>query len=88
MSRLLMSPVDGTISSIDHGKLDALRSEGNVVVLDYSEGQNVEKMYNGTTRIGHLIARTDDTEAVDKIMSRIYSAIYVDGQSMEELWEK
>lgn len=88
MSRLLMSPVDGTISSIDHEALDALRAEGNIIALDYSEGQSVEKMYNGTTRIGHLIARTDDAEAVDKIMRRIYSAIYVDGQSMEELWEK
>ena len=88
MSRLLMSPVDGTISSIDNDKLDALRAEGNVIALDYAEGEAVEKMYNGTTRIGHLIARTDDVEDVDKIMNGIYSAIYVDGTSMEELWAK
>jgi len=45
-------------------------------------------MYNGTTRIGHLIARTDDEAAVNGIMSRIYSAIYVGDSSMEELWAK
>ena len=88
MSRLLMSPVDGTITSIDHDRLDAIRAEGNVISLDYSEGGHVEKMYNGTTRIGHLIAKTDDVEAVGRIMNDIYSAIHVDGRSMEELWAK
>ncbi len=88
MSRLLMSPVDGVISHIDEAELDKLRSEGNVVSLDYKEGEHVEKMYNGTTRIGHLIARTDDIAEVDAIMDRIYGAIYVDGKSMEELWRK
>jgi hypothetical protein len=88
MSRLLMSPVDGTITSIDNDKLDALRAEGHVVSLDYSVGGHVEKMYNGTTRIGHLIAKTDDVEAVSRIMNDIYGAVYVDGRSMEELWAK
>ena len=88
MSRLLMSPVDGTITSIDHDRLDAIRADGNVISLDYSEGGHVEKMYNGTTRIGHLIAETDEVEAVSRIMNDIYSAIYVDGRSMEELWAK
>jgi len=88
MSKLLMSPVNGVISRIDREKIDALRAEGNVIGLDYKEGQSVEKMYNGTTRIGHLIARTDDEAAVNGIMSRIYSAIYVGDSSMEELWAK
>lgn len=88
MSRLLMSPVDGTITDIDDGAIDGIRAGGSEVVLDYGVGGRVERMYNGTTRIGHLIARTDDEEAVAEIMRRIYSAIKVDGESMEVLWEK
>lgn len=88
MSKLLMSPADGVISSIDHNAIDALRAEGNVIALDYKEGQHVEKMYNGTTRIGHVIARTDDEAAVNCVMSRIYSAIRLGDATMEELWAK
>ncbi len=88
MAKLLMSPVDGTISAIDGSKLDALRAEGNVIGLDYGVGHAVEKMYNGTTRIGHIIARTDDEAAVDAIMDEIYGAICVDGKTMRELWKR
>jgi biotin carboxylase len=86
MAKLLMSPVDGTISSIDEARLDELRAGGNVIALDYGVGHAVEKMYNGTTRIGHIIARTDDEASVDAIMDEIYGAICVDGRSMRELW--
>jgi biotin carboxylase len=88
MAKLLMSPVDGTISSIDEARLDDLRAEGNVIALDYGVGHAVEKMYNGTTRIGHIIARTDDEASVDAIMDEIYGAICVDGKSMKDLWNR
>lgn len=88
MAKLLMSPVDGTISDIDNAKLDELRAQGNVIGLDYGVGHAVEKMYNGTTRIGHVIAETDDEATVNGIMDEIYGAIYVDGRSMRELWVK
>ena len=84
----LMSPVDGTISGIDNARLDELRAQGNVIGLDYGVGHAVEKMYNGTTRIGHLIVKNDDEAAVNSIMDEIYGAIYVDGRSMRELWAK
>ena len=88
MSKLLMSPVDGKISAIDSERIEELRAVGNDIVLDYGVGDSIEKMYNGTTRIGHLIAKTDDEAEVDKIMSEIYKALYVDGQPMEELWAR
>lgn len=88
MAKLLMSPVDGTISGIDNARLDELRAQGNVIGLDYGVGHAVEKMYNGTTRIGHLIVKNDDEAAVNSIMDEIYGAIYVDGRSMRELWAK
>ena len=88
MSKLLMSPVDGILSDIDAEHIDGLRAQGNEIVLDYGVGESVEKMYNGTTRIGHLIARTDDEVEVNKIMSEIYKSLYVNGKPMEELWAK
>jgi biotin carboxylase len=88
MSKLLMSPVDGVISNIDTAKIEKLRKAGNDITLDYRVGSTVEQMHNGTTRIGHLIARTDNVEEVDKIMQEIYSALYVDGESMEKLWQE
>ena len=88
MSRLLMSPIDGTITAIDEEALDELCRQGNDIKLDYSVGHDVEHMYNGTTRIGHLITRTDDPEQVQKILDKIYGAIYVNGTSMEELWAR
>lgn len=86
MSKLLMSPVDGIISDINIARIDELKAEGNDIVLDYGIGDAIEKMYNGTTRIGHLIAGTDNEKDVDMIMREIYKAIYVDGKPMEELW--
>jgi len=88
MAKLLMSPADGTISDIDEAALDALRAEGHVISLDYGVGHAVEKMYNGTTRIGHIITETDDEAAVDRIMDEIYGAICVDGTAMRELWAR
>lgn len=88
MAKLLMSPVDGTLTYIDEEKLDAIRNEGVTVKLDYGVGNNIEKMYNGTTRIGHVIAKADDESAFDRIKDRVYSAMYVDGRSLEELWRE
>lgn len=88
MSKLLMSPVDGTVTSIDEEAIDAIRARGYDIVLDYKVGQTVEQMHNGTTRIGHLIARTDDEQVVNAVMDEIYAAICADGIPMKELWKK
>ncbi|MBR2706536.1 MAG: ATP-grasp domain-containing protein [Mogibacterium sp.] len=87
MSRLLMSPVDGRITAIDEDRLDELRSRGNEIRTDYGPGSEVEHMYNGTTRIGDVITKTDDGPETDALLREIYSAIFVNGRSLEELWE-
>ena len=82
MAKLLMSPVDGIIERIDD--LDAIN--GADVKMDYGEGDEIEAMINGTTRIGHVIAKVDSEEEMDTIMSEVYRMIHVNGSSLEELW--
>ncbi len=88
MAKLLMSPVNGTITAIHAWGLDKIRENGTVVALDFPIGHAVEAMENGTTRIGHVVAEADSVEALDRIVSRVYSCIEVDGVSLEELWRK
>lgn len=88
MAKLLMSPVDGVITSIDEARLEKIRAEGVQVVLDFPVGHPVEAMENGTTRIGHVVASVDSVEELDKIVSRVYDCILVDGSTLEELWKE
>ena len=82
MAKLLMSPVDGKIERIDEMDTDAAAE----IKLDYREGDEIEAMINGTTRIGQVIAKVDSEEEMDRIMSSVYSRIHVNGSSLEELW--
>lgn len=86
MAKLLMSPVNGIITAIDEEGLDRLRSGGVTVALDFPVGHAVEAMENGTTRIGHVVTAAEQESQLDDILSRVYSCIYVDGSSLEELW--
>lgn len=88
MAKLLMSPVDGRITAIKEEELDKIRSQEVVVVLDFPVGHPVEAMENGTTRIGHVVAPAESVEELDKLVSRVYGCIEVDGSSLEELWKK
>lgn len=88
MAKLLMSPVNGTITGINEKRLASIRCSGNLVDLDFPVGHAVEAMENGTTRIGHVVARADSVEELDEIVSSVYSCIEVDGRSLEELWKK
>ena len=88
MAKLLMSPVDGFITKIDEKGLARICQKGNLVTLDFPVGHAVEAMENGTTRIGHVVARADSVEELDEIVSRVYDCIEVDGKSLEELWKK
>ena len=88
MSRLLMSPLDGVITRVDEEAIDRIREKGCEIRIDYSAGCSVEQMHNGTTRIGHLITRSDDEAEAERIMDEIYDALYLDGISMKELWKR
>lgn len=88
MAKLLMSPVDGRITSVDEEALDRIRQGGAEIKLDYPVGHAVERMINGTTRIGHVIAAADKVETLDEIMADVYRCIRVNGETLEELWRK
>lgn len=88
MAKLLMSPVNGTITGIHEKKLQHIREKGVVVALDFPVGHAVEAMENGTTRIGHVVAPAECVEELDAMVSKVYSCIEVDGVSLEELWKK
>lgn len=88
MARLLMSPVDGTITQIDEEGLRKIRDRGTVVAIDFPAGHPVEKMQDGTTRIGHVIARAESERELGEIVSKINRCIYIDHKSLEELWRK
>lgn len=88
MAKLLMSPVDGRITQIDDRGLEEIRRKGIVAELDYQQGHAVEAMINGTTRIGHVVARADSVEKLDEIVNCVYRCIWVDGKTLEELWRE
>lgn len=88
MARLLMSPKDGTITCIHEEKLKRLKEKGVLVTLDFPVGHIVEKMENGTNRLGHLVAEAENIQEFEKILQEAYSAIFVDGISLEELWKE
>ncbi|WP_283681370.1 ATP-grasp domain-containing protein [Parablautia sp. Marseille-Q6255] len=87
MAKLLMSPVNGTITAIDERRLARIREQGIVAELDFPVGHAVEAMENGTTRIGHVVAAADSVEELDKIVGQVYRCICVDGSTLEELWK-
>lgn len=86
--RLIMSPVGGRISGIDKKGLDAIRSRGVEVSLDYGTGDPVDKMKNGTDRIGQVIAAVSGEEALKEIMKQVHRCISIDGRTLEELWNE
>lgn len=88
MAKLLMSPVDGVITAVDEEGLSRIRKGKVEVVLDYPRGHFVERMVNGTTRIGHVAAPAEDVGTLEEILRRVYGCIYVNGVSLEELWKK
>lgn len=87
-ARLIMSPVDGTVTQIDEAGLDVIRADGIDVSLDIAVGSEVEVMTNGTNRLGAVIADTDKEAEMLYIMDRVYRCIYVDGMSLFDIWKK
>ena len=86
-SRLLMSPVHGTITDIDMKALQNLKKEHIQICLDHPVGHSVEQMINGTTRIGHVVAPVHDDFSFNKLLDKVYSCIYVDNIALSEIWK-
>jgi len=85
-ARLIMSPVDGRITSIDDKGLESIREEGPHISLDYEEGTEINEMGNGTDRLGQVIAEAGDEAQMRKIMDRVYRCIFVNGATLDEHW--
>ena len=88
MAKLLFSGCDGILTGIDEVCLDSLRRRCIAVSLDYPVGGKVEKVQNGTSRIGHVILETSREEELDEMMSRIRRAIKINGIDLETLWNE
>lgn len=88
MAKLLFSKKDGILSDIDTAKLEHLQSERIFVSLDYKKGDAVSAVQNGTSRIGQVIAATDDLHVLTQTMSEVRHTIKIDGVDLEELWNK
>ena len=88
MAKLIFSPVDGKIKSIDEKGMEQLRQENMHCHLDYEPGQKIEAMKNGTDRIGHIYGAVSDEASMDRYVSRLRSCVTLEEGNLEDLWKK
>lgn len=88
MAKLLFSPCGGILTDIDEKPLDSLRRRCIDISLDYAVGERVERVQNGTSRIGQVILETSREEELDEMMSRVRRAVKINGIDMEALWNE
>jgi len=76
-SRIIGSDRDGVIERI--GDLECLRAAypDRLVELqmDVAQGAQVSRLVSGNLRLGHLVARADDVDELDRLMAKLESAI-------------
>lgn len=88
MAKLLFSGRDGRLTSIDQEALRRLGRECLDLSLDYPVGARVERVQNGTSRIGQVILETDSPEELEHMMRRVRRTVTVDGTDLETLWNE
>ncbi|MCF0144866.1 MAG: hypothetical protein HUJ79_07240, partial [Firmicutes bacterium] len=89
MAKLLLSPVEGTITRIDEDGINEIAKErGAEISIDFPVGHKVFAMNDGTDRFGHVIAKTADEAELDSIISEVRACIEIDGKPLEEIWKK
>lgn len=88
MAKLLFSGCDGVLTDIDEACLDTLRPHCIELSLDYPVGAKVERVQNGTSRIGQVILETSQEQELNEMMSRIRRAIKINGVDLETLWNE
>ena len=86
MARLLFSPIDGVITKIDHKALQELKHTGCQFSLDYPKGAFVEKVKNGTDRIGQCILETGCRDKLDSMVDALYGALEINHVPLIQLW--
>ena len=88
MAKLLLSPIEGKISHINIEGIRKLEEQGVTVSLDFPVGHKVFAMADGTDRIGHIIARTENESRLDAWMMEVYRCISIDGVTLEDIWKR
>lgn len=86
MAKLLFSPCDGVITAIDEAALAELRPKCADLSLDYRVGDQVERVQNGTSRMGQVILETTDEGELNHMLARIRRAVKINGTDLESLW--
>lgn len=88
MGQTASHPIEGKISHINIEGIRKLEEQGVTVSLDFPVGHKVFAMADGTDRIGHIIARTEDESRLDAWMMEVYRCISIDGVTLEEIWKR
>ena len=86
MAKLMVSPVEGVITSIDEDGLRALRGRGIEVMIDHGVGGHVWAMSDGTDRIGSVLVRTDREEELETALGEARRCLWIDGRNLEDIW--
>lgn len=78
IGQLLLSPRDGIITAVNEAGIEALRSDSVSIGLDYGVGDRVEKMKNGTDRIGQIVVKSGEKSYVDELVSRVQACLTIE----------
>ena len=81
MGKLIFSDIDGEITDINEEFIEKLRSKDVQIALDFSVGDKVEAVKNGTSRIGAVIMKTADVKVLDDVVSKVRGAITIDEEN-------
>lgn len=75
MAKLLFSEKEGILKRIDREILRQLDASNVCWHLDYSVGETLPKVHNGTDRIGHLIMEGNDEKRLDETLELLQKAL-------------
>ena len=85
MAKLLISPVEGTVTEIDHDGIDRIRRDGVQVTIDPEVGGHVFSMSDGTDRIGSVLMHTGSEEELDRKILEVGNCIFINGRRLSDL---
>lgn len=95
MAKLLFSPADGILTAVDESQLSrfctasdcAPSADRPSLTLDYSIGQSISAMRNGTDRIGHVICAADQEAVLDQWILKVQRCIELNGKPLNQWFQ-
>ncbi|MGN0314177.1 MAG: ATP-grasp domain-containing protein [Fusicatenibacter sp.] len=78
MAKLLFCPEGGRLTDINPLPLEQLKHEGVQYHLDYSIGDCLPAVTNGTDRVGHVIAATDQESEIDRALRLLNQSLVLE----------